>query len=211
VARSWVKLWVNEWLDGTTRYEMSGAQRAFWVDLLALAGRSRCDGVICAGKTLDRFIGYPISRFEVLDAGREISVLGTLELFEQSGKIKIELTADAPTKLYKITILNWSRYQSEYDRQKRYRQVCGKVTAEVTRTVTLQDTARLLVEVEGEVKGEVEGEPEKSELNERSQRHLGETSNPSKKNAGAPVRVHGRPRVSLNPNNFTSPKKQRRT
>jgi hypothetical protein len=39
--RSWVKLWTNEWLDGTTRYQMSDAQRALWVDLLAMAGRSR--------------------------------------------------------------------------------------------------------------------------------------------------------------------------
>jgi hypothetical protein len=48
--RSWVKLWTNEWLDGTTRYQMSDAQRAFWIDLLAMAGRSRFPGIICAGR-----------------------------------------------------------------------------------------------------------------------------------------------------------------
>jgi hypothetical protein len=163
MGRSWIKLWLNEWLDGTTRYEMSGAQRAFWVDLLALAGRSRCDGIICAGRAGERFIGYPLSRFEALDAGSEIDILETLQLFENSGKIKLEITSETPVKLYKITILNWSKYQSEYQRQKGYRQssslVRGKVTSEVTSTVTTQLTEKLLVE--GEVEGDVEREKER--------------------------------------------------
>ena len=58
--RSWVKLWTNEWLDGTTRYQMSDAQRAFWIDLLAMAGRSRFPGVICSGKDGKNFVGYPL-------------------------------------------------------------------------------------------------------------------------------------------------------
>ena len=51
--RTWVKLWVSEWLDGTTRFQMSGAERAFWIDLLAMAGRSRHPEVVCAGKDGD--------------------------------------------------------------------------------------------------------------------------------------------------------------
>jgi hypothetical protein len=184
---------------------MSGAQRAFWVDLLALAGRSRCDGVVCAGLTAERFIGYPLSRFEALDAGKEIDTLATLELFERTGKIKVEITSEDPLKLYKITILNWSRYQSEYDRQKGYRQgnkrLRAEVTDEVTTTVTTQHTKKLLVE------GEVEGEPEKSKLDEPLDRSSGEASEPSKRKPDTPPRDQGRKRVSLNPDNFTSPKK----
>ena len=67
--RSWVKLWTNEWLDGTTRYQMSDAQRAFWIDLLAMAGRSRFPGIVCAGRDGKYFVGYPLSRFESLMAG----------------------------------------------------------------------------------------------------------------------------------------------
>ncbi len=42
--RKWIKLWTTEWLDGTTRYQMTGAQRAFWVDLIAIAGASPLSG-----------------------------------------------------------------------------------------------------------------------------------------------------------------------
>lgn len=119
--RSWVKLWVNEWLDGTTRYQMSGAQRAFWVDLLALAGRSRYDGIICAGKDGDSFVGYPLKTFSALDAGAEIDLNVTFALFQATGKISVEVTSELPVSLFKITICNWEKYQSEYRRQKKYR------------------------------------------------------------------------------------------
>ena len=119
--RSWIKLWVNEWLDGTTRYDMTGAQRAFWVDLLAMAGRSRFPGIICAGQTEGRFVGYPLAKFQGL-LTEPISVEETLTLFEKTGKIEIEITSEAPVKLYKVSLVNWDRYQSEYQRQRKYRQ-----------------------------------------------------------------------------------------
>jgi hypothetical protein len=214
-----VKLWVNEWLDGTTRYEMIGAQRAFWVDLLALAGRSRCAGVICAGRAGDRFVGYPLSCFEVLDAGKEINIPATLELFEKSGKIKVEITSTTPIKLYKITILNWSKYQSEYERQKGYRHgskpMRPKVTSEVTSTVTTQRTKKLLVEgeVEGEI--EIEREVEKGEDDRpqpRSEQLKGKAVDVPKWDVRAfsrrPAQRHV---VSLNPRDFTGPKHPRRS
>lgn len=119
--RSWVKLWVNEWLDGTTRYEMSDAQRAFWIDLLAMAGRSRYPGVICAGKSPDgKYIGYPINKFQSL-MSEPINVEGTLAMFERTGKITVESTPDSPLRLLTLELLNWDKYQSEYQRQKPYR------------------------------------------------------------------------------------------
>jgi hypothetical protein len=123
--RSWVKLWVTEWLDGTTRFEMSDAQRAFWIDLLALAGQSRFPGRICAGQVEGVFVGYPLSKFQAL-MSEPIDVEQTLQLFEKTGKIRLTVTAEAPTKLVMIELLNWDRYQSEYQRQKKYRK---RVTA----------------------------------------------------------------------------------
>lgn len=124
--RQWVKVWTNEWLDGTTRYEMTGAQRAFWIDLLAMAGRSRYPGIICAGYSGDSIIGYPLSRFQVLDAGGELDIPATLQLFEARQKIRIEVTQESPVKLFKIVILNWKKYQSnlaaQAERQRRHRQ-----------------------------------------------------------------------------------------
>jgi len=159
MRRTWVKLWVNEWLDGTTRYQMSGAQRAFWVDLLAMAGRSRYPGIICSGMDGDRHVGYPLKTFAALDAGAEIDVLATLGLFQKTGKILVQITDEEPVRLYKLTICNWDRYQSEYQRQKGYRKSDNRKRSEVTAKVTTENTPRLLaeVEVEGEGEGEREG------------------------------------------------------
>jgi hypothetical protein len=149
--RSWVKLWVNEWLDGTTRFEMSDAQRAFWIDLLALAGRSRFPGRICAGEVDGSYIGYPLNKFQSLMA-EPIDVPQTLHLFEKTGKIKLTVTSESPIKLVMIELVNWDRYQSEYQRQKKYRgrglrQSDPKSYAQSNKT-----------EVEEESNGEVEKE-----------------------------------------------------
>src|SRR5882724_9421973 len=118
--RVWVKLWAEEWLDGTTRFEMSDAQRALWVDLLALAGRSRFPGRICAGEVSGYFVGYPLAKFQALMA-EPIDIWETFCLFEKTGKIKLTVTAEMPVKLVMIELVNWGRYQSEYQRQKPYR------------------------------------------------------------------------------------------
>jgi hypothetical protein len=116
--RPWVKLWTNEWLDGTTRYQMSDAQRAFWIDLLAMAGRSRFPGTVCAGRDGDRLVGYPLYRFASLMAGpQQIDIEGTLALFESTGKVKVTVTSEGPPKLFAIELLNWKKYQSDLDAQ----------------------------------------------------------------------------------------------
>lgn len=118
--RAWVKLWVNDWLEGTTRYQMIDAQRAFWIDLLAMAGRSRFGGVVCSGKDGERYVGYPISKFQGL-LSEPLDILGTLQLFERTGKITMQVHGEGDRKLYVIFITNWARYQSEYERTKKYR------------------------------------------------------------------------------------------
>lgn len=116
--RPWVKLWTNEWLDGTTRYQMSDAQRAFWIDLLAMAGRSRFPGTVCAGRDGDLLVGYPLYRFASLMAGpQQIDIETTLALFERTGKVKVTITTEGPPKLFAIEILNWNKYQSDLDAQ----------------------------------------------------------------------------------------------
>ena len=147
--RSWVKLWVNEWLDGTTRFEMSDAQRAFWIDLLALAGRSRFPGRICAGEVDGAFVGYLLNKFQALMA-EPIDVQQTLELFEKTGKIKLTVTSEIPTKLVMIELLNWDRYQSEYQRQKKYRR--KGLQQSDSQSYNQSD------KTEGEVEVEVEGD-----------------------------------------------------
>ena len=118
-GRKWIKLWVNEWLDGTTRWQTTSVQRAFWTDLLAHAGRGRVGGVVCSGQDADRLIGYPLKWFEALSP-EPIDVLETFALFERTGKVRVEVSDDA-LKLYVVHVLNWGKYQSEYARTKKYR------------------------------------------------------------------------------------------
>lgn len=157
-SRSWVKLWVGEWLDGTTRYEMTGAQRAFWADLLALAGRSRFPGIVCSGVSNEKIMGYPLARFEGILNDETVNVLETLQMFERSGKVRLECTRKEAPALYAVHILSWEKYQSEYQ-QKRQR-TRYKKDAESAQNVRPNVRETSAVEVEGEVEVEVEGDAE---------------------------------------------------
>lgn len=143
--RQWVKLWVNEWLDGTTRFKLTQRQRLLWIDLLAMAGRSRWPGKIFAGYGENQApIGYPLSwlagtlGFEVTDLNNALVILNA------QGHITLDLQDDSAV----IGIVNWEKYQSEYLRQKGYRKV------------TTKRTSRLPVEGEKEVEVEREVEVE---------------------------------------------------
>jgi len=109
-VRKWIKLWVKESLIGTIRFDFTPAERGVWFDLLALAGNSRFDGVIAPGEGSK----YPHPWIAAtLDIPLEL-LEQTLEKCQQSRRI-IE-DADG------IHIVNWTKYQSEYQRQKPYRQ-----------------------------------------------------------------------------------------
>lgn len=151
-GRSWVKLWVPEWLDGTSRYEMTSGQRAFWVDLLALAGRSRIPGFVCASDDPDALSGYPISRYKGIFGEEQIDILETFNLFVSQRKISLTCTRETDPKLYVVEILNWDKYQSEYMRQRKVR----AKTRQGARNVTPKNTTRCGVEGEREREGEGE-------------------------------------------------------
>ncbi len=104
-SRPWIKLWVAPWLDGTTRYEMSGSQRAFWVDLLAQGARSRNAGVISPGQVKEKLLGYPLAWFQGFQP--DIEVMATLELFQSTGKIELVNDGDRIA----VKILKWDKYQ----------------------------------------------------------------------------------------------------
>jgi replisome organiser protein len=132
--RQWVKLWVNEWLDGTTRFELTPQQRIVWIDLLALAGRSRFPGFVYAGHSdSNTRVGYPIEYLAGVLQMDEVTLNNTLKLLQDKGHITLE---ESQPEKYIIGIVNWEKYQSEYLRQKAYRKV------------TTETTSRLLVEGE---------------------------------------------------------------
>lgn len=108
--RRWIKIWTQESLTGTLRFDFTPEQRGVWYDLLVLAGSCRLEGVIAAGP------GSPYPHEWI--AGMLNITLGlledTLKICEKSERI----TENGQG----ILIINWNKYQSEYERQKPYRE-----------------------------------------------------------------------------------------
>ncbi|MBA7483024.1 hypothetical protein ES705_28335 [subsurface metagenome] len=108
--RTWVKMWVNESLEGTIRFDFTPAERGVWYDLILMAGRCRVPGVISANETTP----YPHSYIAgVLNV--DLGLLETtIDKCKASGRIE-EIEQG-------LKLTNWEHYQSEYERQKPYRQ-----------------------------------------------------------------------------------------
>jgi len=122
--RSWIKLWVSEWLTGTVRWQLSPQQRAIWADLLALAGTSRFPGVVCSGETNGQLEPYPMDYLCSVFRCEDHDVRDALHLFETQARIAIDERGV-------IRITNWDKYQSEYQ-QKRQRTRYEKSTVSPT-------------------------------------------------------------------------------
>jgi len=107
--RTWVKIWVNECLTGTIRFNLSPEERSVWYDLIIFGGQCRQPGVLASNE------GFPLPHSYiagVLNIPQEL-LDNSLEKFKLSDRI----TEDEDG----IRIVNWEKYQSEYGRQKKYR------------------------------------------------------------------------------------------
>ena len=115
MSRNWIKLWVDQTLRGSMIAELTPEQRWIFIGLLLMAGDSDIPGVIYRRKNEN---GEPI--------GYATAVLAD-ELGVESGSIApaikrmIEKNKVAMDALGVISISNWKKYQSEYSRQKPYR------------------------------------------------------------------------------------------
>ena len=114
--RKWIKLYCENWIEGTLREE-SPALRGIWADILALAGDGHYgdSGVI----QLSNGIAYTDSQIAgILRISEDLWSKSKKRLIDTD---RIEITPNGA-----IFIVNWSKYQSEYDRQKRYRMAKNK-------------------------------------------------------------------------------------
>lgn len=106
--RRWIKLWTQEAIQGTTRREMEPDERSVWWDFLALAGDSPDPGKICFYRNVpltdDQLCQTLNISQDLLNRAR-----GKMLKF---GKITVNEGI--------IHIVNWERYQSEYERTKKY-------------------------------------------------------------------------------------------
>ena len=115
--RSWIKIHCDRWLRGSIRQEPAFI-RAIFVDLIAMAGDSAYgnEGVI----KLAENVGFTD---EVL--------AGIIKVTKKEWQAAKKSLSDGPeTRIeiielssgYAVKIINWSKYQSEYNRQKSYKQ-----------------------------------------------------------------------------------------
>ena len=111
----WIRLWVDETLNGSTFEELRSTERGVWFSLLPLAAIGQPPhGTI---KVCDD-IGYTNKQIASL-LKVDLTILAeALEILKHVGKISISDTNV-------ITILNWHKYQTEYERQKKYRKKKG--------------------------------------------------------------------------------------
>ena len=118
--RTWVKLYCDQWLSGSLREE-TPELRGIWADLLALAGSGKYGDT---GRiSLQNDVGLTDSQYEKL--------LKITKYQWQKAKKRLILTERiAVNSANVVTIINWKKYQSEYERQKPYRH--QKLLAEVT-------------------------------------------------------------------------------
>jgi len=109
MRRKWVKIWVDESLTGTVRFDLIPAERSIWYDLIILAGACRVPGQISSNETTPFPHDYIANLLQVpLDL-----LQTTLKKLADTGRISENENG--------IHITNWLKYQSEYDRQKKYR------------------------------------------------------------------------------------------
>ena len=107
--KRWIKLWTQETLYGTTTRELEPAERWVWLGFLALAGDSVEPGTICAAP------GVPWTDKQLSDVLKvSLAVL-------ESAKTKMLNHEKITINEGIIHISNWEKYQSEYDRTKKYR------------------------------------------------------------------------------------------
>ena len=110
-SRKWIKLYCENWIEGTLREE-SPELRGIWADILALAGDGHYgdSGII----QLSNGIAYTDGQIAgILRISEELWGRSKNRLIDTN---RIEITPNGA-----ISIVNWSKYQSEYDRQKGYR------------------------------------------------------------------------------------------
>jgi len=110
LRRPWIKLYPIDCLDGSIRYQLEPAERSVWYDLLNFSAICAEPGII-ADKD-----GRPYPRSFIANRlNIDVELLDTaLAKCIDEGRI-MEINGGV------IVIVNWSSYQSEYQRQKPYR------------------------------------------------------------------------------------------
>ena len=108
--KTWIKLYPVDCLEGSIRYQLEADERGVWYDLLNLSALCSPPGIIADKDSRPyphTFIANRLNiSLELLDR--------TLKKCIEEGRISENETG--------VHITHWQDYQSEYERQKPYRQ-----------------------------------------------------------------------------------------
>lgn len=108
--RTWVKLFITGWLHGSIRWQLEPDERSVWADLICMAGECGKEGEICDNDNKPFPREYIANHLNI----KQDLLDRTIAKCRHEGRL-----ADRDDILI---ITNWKAYQSEYDRQKPYRQ-----------------------------------------------------------------------------------------
>ena len=150
--RTWIKLYCDKWLRGSLRKE-GPELRGIWADLLAMAGDNSfgeegtvelAKGVGFTDETLAGILNVPVKLWR--------AVKGRLVDHPEPGETRLELYPLGQG--FGLRVLNWSRYQSEYSRQKPYRSpspLHSPSSEEREKKIEREDTEGAITKVTSEV------------------------------------------------------------
>jgi len=108
--RTWIKLYPIDCLEGSIRYQLEADERGVWYDLLNLSAICSTPGIIADKDNRPYPHSFIANRLNISQDLLETTLRKCIE----EGRITENETG--------IYITNWSAYQSEYERQKPYRQ-----------------------------------------------------------------------------------------
>lgn len=113
--RTWIKIYVDPWLNGSIR-KLSPFERGVWIDVLVLAGSGSYGDLGLIALTSNQGVNdqdiasiLTISMSKWKLCKRLFRDLNMIHVYNENGKKNV------------MKIVNWSKYQSEYGRQKSYR------------------------------------------------------------------------------------------
>ena len=102
----WIPLWIDKWIFGSTRIELSLEERSIWIDFIVLAGKD--NGYIRANENtpylLDQLAGILLIPRNILEKA--------IEKFKTTGKI------EEKNGIYKI--LSWDTYKLSPRHKRRF-------------------------------------------------------------------------------------------
>jgi len=107
--KRWIKVYINEWLEGSIRVDLTSAERGVWVDLLLLGGLSRNEGRIERSKGIPYEDDALVNKFEI----DEKLLKSTLEKCFKEGRLQ-------RAKDGALVITNWGKYQAVPDGKEPY-------------------------------------------------------------------------------------------